>query len=50
MAVESWAGSINLETRAVELLRKIVARCRKTGSLPSRFSVLRRSRFAWILP
>lgn len=24
MAVESWAGSINLETRAVELLRKIV--------------------------
>ena len=24
MAVESWAGSINLKTRAVELLRKIV--------------------------
>ena len=28
MAVESWAGSINLETRAIELLRKIV------GALP----------------
>ena len=48
--LESWAGSINLETRAAELLRKIADALPPDRRWTSRFSAPLPFKFAWTLP